>query len=463
MASVARTLARIKEDLRPFLPEASIQAACGDAGYHWRRRQLGPVETTHLFIVQVLCFNTAMAALRHVGDKAVKASAYCKARMRLPLKVLQGLLVSSSASMREGGAEGFASRCALWCGLRACLVDGSSTIAPDTPDSQKAFGQPTGCRKGCGFPVPKILGLFDAFSGLIVQMLGFPLYTHEQSKVWMLHPFLGRGDLLVGDRGFCSFAHLAMLFSRGIHAVFRMHQRQIVDFRPHRKHRRKYPQGRRVGGKKKLPRSKFIKRLGKWDQVVEWFKDATSRPKWMSPPSLAALYATLPDSLRVREVRFVVARKGQRTRCITLATTLLDPVLYPKEKIAELYGVRWQVETHFGELKTILKMRKVKSKTSQGVRKELTVYALVYNLVHRVMMEAARRQGVSPDRISFIDTVRWLLCAEPGELLPELLINPHRPDRHQPRVIKDLQDTYRKMSHPRRELQKALKNQRKEA
>src|SRR5882672_2258995 len=120
---------------------------------------------------------------------------------------------------RKQGAAG------LWCGLKAYLVDGSSTIAPDTSDSQQAFGQPSGCKKGCGFPVPKVLGLFDAFSGLIVQVLAFPLYTHEQSKVWMLHPLLGAGDLLVGDRGFCSFVHLAMLSLRGIHGLFRIHQK----------------------------------------------------------------------------------------------------------------------------------------------------------------------------------------------------------------------------------------------
>src|SRR5208282_2618587 len=222
MASISRTLSRIKRDLQPFVPEENILSACRAAGHRWRKRQLGPVETIHLFIVQVLCFNTAMTALRHVGDKAVKASGYCKARMRLPLKALQTLLVQSSASMRDACR----SSGGLWCGLRAYLVDGSSTITPDTPDSQKAFGQPHGCKKGCGFPVPKILGLFDAFSGLIVQMLGFPLYTHEQSKVWMLHPLLGSGDLLVGDRGFCSFVHLAMLFSHGIHGLFRIHQKQ---------------------------------------------------------------------------------------------------------------------------------------------------------------------------------------------------------------------------------------------
>jgi len=454
MASVSSALQRIKDDLQPFLPESAVLSACRRAEHHWRDRRLGPVQTIHLFILQVLNFNMAMTGLRHLTKTTVKASAYCKARMRLPLKVLQALLVESSASMRQAcsSADG------LWCGLKAYLVDGSSTIAPDTCDSQKAFGQPKGCKKGCGFPVPKLLGLFDAFSGLLVQVLGFPLYTHEQSKVWMLHPMLGWGDLLVGDRGFCSFVHLTMLFSRGIHGIFRIHQKTIVDFRPHRKYRRRYPKGRKVGNKR-MPRSKFIKRLGKWDQVVEWFKDAAGQPKWMDPRE----YELLPDSLRVRELRFVLENKGQRTRVVTIATTLLDPLLYPKEKIAELYGVRWRVETHFAQLKTTLKMRKLKSKTSQGVLKELAVYALVYNLVHLVMLRAAQRQRVQPQRISFIDTVRWLTNAEPGEPMPDLLINPHRPDRHEPRVVKDREDTYTKMTQPRQKLRNALKKQAKAA
>jgi len=346
----------------------------------------------------------------------------------------------------------------LWCGLRPYLVDGSSTIAPDTPDSQKVFGQPKGCKKGCGFPVPKVLGLFDAFSGLMIQALGFPLYTHEQSKVWMLHPLLGIGDLLVGDRGFCSFVHLSMLFSRGIHGLFRIHQRTIVSFHPHRKHQVNGARRPKARGKP-MPRSKFIKRLGKHDQIVQWFKSATTQPKWMKRRQFKAL----PESLEVRELRFWIAAKGQRTRVVTIATTLLDPMLYPKEKIAELYGIRWQVETHFAELKTTLKMRKVKSKTSQGVLKELTIYALVYNLVHCTMTRAAAAQNVKPDRISFVDALRWLLSAAPGQALPELIVNPHRPGRHEPRVVKDQQDTYTKMSRQRKQLRKELRRQKVEA
>jgi len=447
MASVSSVLQRIKDDLHPFLPEQAILSVCQNTGHHWRNRQLGPVLTIHLFILQVLNFNTAMTALRRLSKMAVQAPAYCRARMRLPLGVLEALFLESSATMRRSCS----SPDALWCGLKTYLVDGSSTIAPDTPDSQKIFGQPRGCKKGCGFPVPKVLGLFDAFSGLIVQVLSFPLYTHEQSKVWMLHPLLGSGDVLVGDRGFCSFAHLGMLFSRGIHGLFRIHQKIIVNFRPHRKHQRKHDKESKSNGKR-VPRSKFVKRLGKWDQIVEWFKPQ-SQPKWMSDEQ----YAALPESLLVRELREVLPRKGQRTRMLTIATTLLDPALYPKEKILELYGVRWRVETHFAQLKTLLRMRKVKSKTSEGVLKELIVYALVYNLIHLVMLKAAQRQHVLPHRISFVDTVHWLLCAEPGEALPTLMIIPHRPDRHEPRVVKDREDTYTKMPRPRPQLRKELK------
>ena len=45
-------------------------------------------------------------------------------------------------------------------------------------------------KAGCGFPVVKVLGLFDAFTGMVVEVLGLPLYTHDQSKVWTLHPLL---------------------------------------------------------------------------------------------------------------------------------------------------------------------------------------------------------------------------------------------------------------------------------
>src|SRR5436309_2412899 len=43
-----------------FLPDDQVERACRDAGHAWRERLPGPVATFHLFLVQVLSFNTAM-------------------------------------------------------------------------------------------------------------------------------------------------------------------------------------------------------------------------------------------------------------------------------------------------------------------------------------------------------------------------------------------------------------------
>src|SRR5690349_15359885 len=212
MASIARALARIKDDVRAFVPDESVREACRAAGYRWRERKLGPVETVHLFVLQLIHCNTAIRHLRHLAGFAVNAAAYCEARKRLPLAVLRSLVRESAAAARPAAAGPAAAgpAAARWCGLRVLLVDGSSTVAPDTPVSRSAFGQPSNQKIGCGFPVPKVLALFDAFSGMVLEALCLPLFTHEQSGVWRLHPMLGPGDLLVGDRGFCSYVHLAM-------------------------------------------------------------------------------------------------------------------------------------------------------------------------------------------------------------------------------------------------------------
>jgi hypothetical protein len=54
-----------------------------------------------------------------------------------------------------------------------------------------------------------------------------------------------------------------------------------------------------------------------------------------------------------------------------------------------------------------MKMDVLKCKTVDGVLEEVTFYALVYNLVRVVMLEAARRQGRDVERISFMDALRW--------------------------------------------------------
>ena len=126
----------------------------------------------------------------------------------------------------------------LWLGHRVLLIDGSSFSMPDVAALQAYFGQPGNQAKGRGFPVAHILALFHAGTGLLLEVFAAPLRSHDMAGVGGILPLLKRGDVLVADRGFCSFAHLALLICQGVHAVFRLHPKQIVDFTPGRAHAR---------------------------------------------------------------------------------------------------------------------------------------------------------------------------------------------------------------------------------
>ena len=103
-----------------------------------------------------------------------------------------------------------------------------------------------------------------------------------------------------------------------------------------------------------------------------------------------------------------------------------------------------------------LQMDVLRCETVRGVKKELLVFALVYNLVRAVMLEASRRQDVPLNRISFIDALRWLATARPGADLPDLVINPRRPNRVEPRKVKRRPKSYSLLTKPRDVLRKAL-------
>jgi hypothetical protein len=443
--TISNVVKQFKRDWTSQLEPSAILAACQEAGHEFRDRVLSPVVTIQCFFVQILNGNTACTHLRHLTKLPVTASAYCQARMRLPLAVVQILLRSLTQRVNEDLDDG------RWFGHRTFFADGSSFSMPDTPTLQAKFGQPSGQRKGCGFPVAHLMALCHAGTGMILNVLAAPMRTHDMSQVLSVHPALQPNDVLVADRGFCSYVHLALLLQRGAHGVFRVHQRQIVDFTPHRPF--VMPTKGKNDRKKGKPRSRWIKRLGKLDQVVEWFKPSDI-PDWMEESQ----FNDLPESLQLRELRYRVCRTGFRVRWITLVTTLLDGENYTLEALSELYFARWRIETNFAHLKTTMGLDVLKCRTVDGVLKEMIIFALIYNLVRLVMLAAADRQRVEVERISFIDAIRWLATADEEERLSYLVVNPARPFRYEPRVRKRRPKNYQLMSATRKQLRESLKN-----
>lgn len=442
--SIVAAVATIKRSVADCLTAESIHQACREVGYTWRDRELGPVPTIWAFLLQVLHGNTACAHVVRLARLSCSAAAYCAARARLPLAVYERLLEQTSQAARRSFRE------PSWHGHRTFYVDGSGFSMPDTDELREHFGQPSVQRVGCGFPVARLLAMFDAATGLVVELLAMPLGTHDLAQVSRLHPALRAGDVLVGDTAFASYVHLALLLAAKLHGVFRAHQRQLVSFRKDRKLVGKQPKGTTA----LFAASRLIRKLGRFDQVVEYRRPA-ARPAWIT----AEQFATLPETLIVRELRYWTKRRGFRTRVVTLVTTLLDAELYTLDQIASLYGRRWEIETNFAYLKTTMQMDVLKCHSVQGVHKELLMFALVYNLARLVMLAAAREQNVPHDRLSFVDALRWLASACEHNPPLELQVNPRRLGRYEPRVRKRRPKAYPLMTRPRCQLRQQLTTQ----
>lgn len=445
MFSISQAIRQFKQQWTQQLEETAIEAACRTSGALWRNRILPPIYTVKLFLLQILWSNTACDHVPHLADRKFSGEAYCKARSRLPLAALQELLRTGTRAMLAATRGD-----SLWHSHRLWLVDGTGFSMPDTQALAAYFGYPSGQKPGCGFPMAHALALMHAASGLVQELIITPHRTCDMSQVAKLHNHLLAGDLLVGDRAFGTYAHLVLLHQRGACGLMRAHAKLIVDFTPGRSY--KLPATSHSSWERGRPSSRWVRSLGEHDQVVEWFRPQT-RPTWLAPEE----YEALPASLLVRELRYRVHERGSRVREVTLVTTLLDEKRYPARELAALYLRRWRIETNFAHLKTTLGMDILHCKTVEGVKKEATMFVLVFNLVRMVMREAASRQEVDVERISFIDTLRWLMTALPDTRLTNLVIIPHRPGRHEPRVRKRRpKQTYPLMQRPRHELRKAL-------
>jgi len=431
----------------PFAPlqASAIISLCETVGYCWRERIWSPALTVMTFLYQVLSATrtcrsaVAMTLSRWAleGGKgslpSADTSAYCQARKRLPLEVLKGLMGNTARQLMEVIRE----QRDLWWGRRIWLVDGSTLSMPDTLELQSVYPQSPRQGKGCGFPLMRIVGLFDWASGALVDVQSDSLYGHERHLFRRVWGHMQSGDIVVGDRGFSGYNDVAQLLARGIDSVFRIHQRRKID----------YCKGRQ---------------LSHWDHVVPWHRLKQYKENCGIPRDE---WETLPQSLEIREIRIHVDIPGFRTRQIDLGTTLLDPRPYPGEKIAGLYRQRWMIELNFRSLKTEMNLEILRGKTVDVVRKELLMHVVAYNLIRYLMWLAAREHGRDLHRLSFTGTLQrvqimWVLfiavaLSQQEQALRKFLewiakdTVPDRPERQEPRRLKRRGKEYSFLMKPR--------------
>jgi hypothetical protein len=360
-----------------------------------------------------------------------KDSAYIQARQKLPKEKMEALLKVTAQAAQKRTSNGFSLN-----GRPVKAADGSSAQAADTAKNQKRYPQSSQQKKGCGFPVVKFVVLFCLSCGAILEIALGNLHHHDLRLFRQLWDTFKKGDILLGDRGFGDFPTLAGLLQQGVDVVARLHGARKVDFRKGR-------------------------RLGKRDGIFIWKKGYKK-----SDVLSAAEWSLLPEALEVRIIRFTATIRGFRARRITLATTLLDPVLYPAGELMDLYCRRWRLELCLRDLKTTLGMEELRCKSPDMVEKELLAYLVAHNIIRCIMAEAASVHEAPLERMSFkgsLDSVRQYSSAMAqakskamaNQLWADLLLNlvrdlvPFRPGTQEPRALKRRPKPYPLLTQPR--------------
>lgn len=406
MAYSSRSLTAVKSRVPKLLNKKLVEEAVVRSGYEYRRRKLGPLETILLCVSLILQQNASMVAGVIQSGGGFTPAALCSARRRLTLSLLavvNQLLIERL--LREEP--------------RVILLDCVNQYLQDTPALRRRYRRPGQKKRKLDYPQVRSLCLTELKTGVMIGRYDFSSDKHESPVLRQVLELLRPGDTLVMDRGFVSFANFHLLRERGIHFVARL----PATLQAKNDGRRRFVHPGRRGSGKVV-----------WDRPLRRTEGTTRR-----------LWRKLPGTLELRQVSVRVGR-GRSGGKIVLITDLEHA---SAKLISTWYRRRWEIETDFRHLKQTLNLETLRSKTVAGVKVELMLQMIAYNIVRILMTEAAKLRGVSARRISFA-AATTLLLSDPRIPLSVLSVMPKRQRSSRPRRIKYRGKNYRLITtHPR--------------
>jgi hypothetical protein len=345
---------------------------------------------------------------RRPGETPGK-STLCEARQRLgvaPLRWLMNQVVKLGATAATPGA--------FYRGMRLMALDGFIVDVPDTAANAKTFGRPKNGHAVGAFPQVRLLALCEIGTHILWKCLIKPVWRAEIKMAGALLRFLAPDMLLLWDRGFLSYDHVAQVLSHKAHLLARVKTNLVFSTRTY------------------LPDGSYLTKM---------YRSANHRRQERDGIVVRIVEYTLRDPARTGS--------GARHR---LLTTLLEWRHHAAQDLIELYHERWEEELAIDELKTHQRQRPVlRSQTPRGVVQEIYGLLLGHYVVRTLMCEAAATTAIAPRRLSFTATLQILRCRLPEvprsesgrqrwyrNLLTEIAEETleKRRDRINPRVIK---------------------------
>jgi hypothetical protein len=309
-------------------------------------------------------------------ELSVNTSAYSQARTRLPLEVAEKVAdVIFESSLGEPQ---------ILPGLKGplFLLDGTTLLLPHSEDLVRAYPPPRNQHGASHWSVIRVLVAHEVVSGLAVRPCWGPMdgpkAVSEQGLAKGMMRRLPAGSVVLSDRNLGVFSMVYHARQNQHDCLFRLTAARVKKLN---------------GGV--LPNAGTDKRIV-WE---------CSRYDRDSNPEIPA-HSSVEGRLVVVKA-FDAAGKKQKLYFFTT----LD---LPMDKILELYGYRWNIETDLRSLKREVRLHMLTAQSKDMVDKELVLGVAAYNLTRAAINEAAQALQLSPRQFSFSmarDTINAFLPA----------------------------------------------------
>jgi len=280
-------------------------------------------------------------------DISLNTAAYSNARKRLPLSVTERFFESTKI-------YDYKNNYSHWHGLKVLISDGTYLQLQDTPEIQKEF--PVNKNPG-SYPQALLETIIVRGTG---QIFNYKLSSREVSELALVNDLINdipQGCIFLADDLYNSYEIMSKCVSRSIHFVFPSKRKRNFN---------------------------VIESYGKGDDIVE-IKRPEKRSNW------ADTQEPLPEKLRLRRIK-ATSPEGKE---YTLLTSVVEQEI-DKNEIQMLYLTRWDIEISIREIKTIMDINVLRSKTPEMLKKELNVSLAAYNIIRKITYASLKDLPFSP-------------------------------------------------------------------
>jgi hypothetical protein len=301
-------------------------------------------------------------------------AAISQARSRLGSAPLRALWEQSAVPMAQEGQPG-----SFYGKLRLVSIDGSTLDVPDTQENLAHFGRQDSIRGQAAFPQLRFVSLCENGPHAIFAVRMGPYGISETTLATDLVGELRPGMLCLADRLYSAFALWEKAAATGADLLWRTRSNTDLPV------------------EQVLADGSYLSRI---------YPSQNARRKKRG-------------GITVRVIEYELQGVEQSEPLYRLITTLLDPETAPAQELAALYPQRWEIELTLDEFKTHLRGGQVvmRSKTPELVKQEFYGMMLAHRAIRSLMNEAALRQNLDPDRLSFTHSIRVIrrkLAAAPA-------------------------------------------------